>query len=84
MAYTSVTLGTGTTLQGAALANTGDVTMETNTISNTCVTAPITTTSTTTSSGIPGVPEFPIGFVLAVAFALPVALLLMKRLSPQS
>ena len=116
MAYSSVTLGTGTTLQGAALANTGDVTMETNTISNTCVTAPITTTSTTTSTtttssstvtsttsstvtsttastttatsttttGIPGVPEFPIGLVLAVAFALPVALLLKRRLAPQS
>jgi hypothetical protein len=30
------------------------------------------------------VPEFPIGLVLAVAFALPVALLLKRRLAPQS
>jgi hypothetical protein len=48
MAYSSVTLGSGTSLQGAALASTGDVTMNANTISNTCVTAPITSTITTT------------------------------------
>lgn len=47
MAYTSVTLATGASLQGAALANTGDVTMQGNHISKTCVIAPITSTSTT-------------------------------------
>lgn len=46
MAYSSVTLGTGTTLQGAALASTGEVTMDTNTISTACVTS---TTSSPTS-----------------------------------
>jgi Ice-binding-like len=50
MAYSSVTLGTTTSLQGAALANTGDVTMQSNTISNTCITATITSTSTSTTS----------------------------------
>ncbi len=50
LAYSSVTLAAGTTLQGAALANTGDVTMSSNTISNTCVTAPVTSTSTSTTS----------------------------------
>lgn len=98
MAYTSVTLATGTTLQGAALANTGDVTMDTNTISNACVTAPITTTSTTTSTTttstttntssttttIHGVPEFPFGFALMAALVLPLVLLLKRRLAPLS
>ena len=56
MAYSSVTLATGASLQGAALANTGDVTMQTNHISNSCVTAPVTSSSsstgtTTTSTG---------------------------------
>ena len=50
MAESSVTLATGASLQGAALANTGDVTMQSNTISNTCVIAPVTSTSTTTST----------------------------------
>lgn len=50
MAYSSVTLATGTSLHGAALAHTGDVTMQSNTISNKCVTAPITSTTTSTSS----------------------------------
>jgi hypothetical protein len=50
MAYSSVTLGTSTTLHGAALANTGDVTMDSNTISTACVIAPITTTSTSTTT----------------------------------
>jgi Ice-binding-like len=52
MAYSSVTLGTGATLQGAALANTGDVTMAGNTISTTCITAPIIPTTTTTTHHI--------------------------------
>jgi hypothetical protein len=46
MAGASVTLGTGTTVRGAVLASTGDVTMQGNTISTACVTAPITTTAT--------------------------------------
>ncbi|MHB8594977.1 MAG: ice-binding family protein, partial [Acidimicrobiales bacterium] len=50
MAYSSVTLAAGTTLNGAALANTGDVTMDSNTISNACVTAPVTSTSTTSTT----------------------------------
>ncbi len=50
MAYSSVTLGTSTTLHGAALANTGDVTMDSNTISNTCIIAPGASTSTSTTS----------------------------------
>ena len=50
MAYSSVTLGTSTSLQGAALANTGDVTMQSNTISNACVLAPISSTSTSTTT----------------------------------
>lgn len=50
MAYSSVTLATGASLKGAALANTGDVTMQSNTISNTCVIASVTSTSTTTTS----------------------------------
>jgi hypothetical protein len=50
LAYSSVTLGTGTSVQGAALANTGDVTLLSNTISNTCVIAPGGSTSTTTTS----------------------------------
>jgi len=50
MAYSSVTLATGTSLQGAALANTGDVTLQSNTISTACVTATISSSSSTTSS----------------------------------
>jgi hypothetical protein len=50
MAYSSVTLATGASLQGAALANTGDVTMQGNTISTACVTAPITSTTSATSA----------------------------------
>jgi hypothetical protein len=50
MAYTSITLGTGASLQGAALANTGTVTMAGNHISKTCVMAPTTSTSTTATS----------------------------------
>ncbi|MHB8566856.1 MAG: ice-binding family protein [Nitrososphaerales archaeon] len=50
LAYSSVTLATGTSLQGAAMANTGDVTMQSNTISTACITAPITSTSTSTTT----------------------------------
>jgi hypothetical protein len=50
MAYSSVTLGTGSSLQGAALANTGDVTMQSNTISTACIMASITSSSTSSST----------------------------------
>jgi hypothetical protein len=50
LAYSSVTLGTGTSVEGAALANTGDVTLLSNTISNTCVIASISSSSTSTTS----------------------------------
>jgi hypothetical protein len=50
LAYSSVTLGTSTSLQGAALANTGDVTLAGNTISNTCITSTISSSSSTTTS----------------------------------
>jgi hypothetical protein len=50
MAYSSVTLGTGASIQGAALANTGTVTMLSNHISTACVIASITSTSTTTTT----------------------------------
>lgn len=51
MAYSSITLGTSASLNGATLANTGTVTMASNHISKTCVIASITSTSTTSSSG---------------------------------
>jgi len=61
MAYSSITLGTGASIQGAALANTGTVTMDTNHISKTCVIAPITSgsgsTTTTTGTGAPVPPK---------------------------
>lgn len=50
MAYSSITLGTGASLQGAALANTGTVTMLSNHISKACVIASITSTSTSTTT----------------------------------
>jgi hypothetical protein len=50
LAYSSVTLGTGASIQGAALANTGAVTMLSNHISTACVIASITSTSTSTTS----------------------------------
>jgi ice-binding like protein len=50
LAYSSVTIGTGTTIQGAAMANTGDVTMAGNAISNICVPSTISSTSSTTTS----------------------------------
>jgi Ice-binding-like len=82
MAHTSVTLATGATLRGAALANTGDVTMESNTISNVCVTATITTTTsstnTTTTTHTSSVPEFPLGLLPVILLAIPILILLRR------
>ena len=49
MAYSSITLGSGSSLQGAALASVGDVTMNNNNIAVT----PCATQSTTTSASAP-------------------------------
>ena len=83
MAYTSVTLGTGTILNGAALASTGDVTMDGNTISvPTCATTSTTsTTSTTTSTPVP---EFPFGLFAVFAITLPVFIFLVRVRRPSS
>lgn len=51
LALTSISLTTGATIEGRALARNGAVTMDTNTISQaTCQPAPTTTTSTTTGA----------------------------------
>ena len=50
LALTSISLATGVTLQGRALAQTGGVTLDSDIINSTCsATPPVTTTSTTTT-----------------------------------
>jgi len=51
MALTSVTMTTGATLQGRALARNGAVTLDTNTITSPTCTTSTTSTSTSTTSG---------------------------------
>ena len=94
MAYSSVTLATGTTLQGAALANTGDVTLQSNTISTACVTSTIssssssssttsssssTSTTTTSTTTTSPVPQFPFGIAILMVLAIPVLLLVRGK-----
>jgi hypothetical protein len=55
LALTSITMTTGATLQGSALARNGAVTLDTNTITRaTCAAGSTTTTTTTTTSGSGG------------------------------
>ena len=53
MALTSITVTTGATLQGRALARNGAVTLDTNTITRSSCTTPTTTTTTVDSSKSP-------------------------------
>ena len=54
LALTSITMTTGATLQGSALARNGAVTLDTNTITRATCAAGTTTTTTTTTSGSGG------------------------------
>jgi hypothetical protein len=54
LALTSITMTTGATLQGSALARNGAVTLDTNTITRATCAAATTTTTTTSSSGTSG------------------------------
>ena len=69
MALTSVTLTTGATLQGRALARNGAVTLDTNTITRASCATPTSTTTTVTSSPNPPVAGQPVTLTAAVTAA---------------
>lgn len=54
LSSTSITLATGVSLNGRAMAQTGAVTLDTNTITgSSCLSAPISTSTTTATPGLP-------------------------------
>jgi hypothetical protein len=67
MALTSITLTTGATLEGRALARNGAVTLDTNTITRaSCAAATTTTTTTITSAPNPSLAGQPVTFTATV------------------
>jgi hypothetical protein len=92
LALTSISLGTGASLNGRALAQTGAVTLESNQINSACVVTVVTTVNgtitTITVTGIVSlingqivvavIPEYPWGVLLLLVLMLPVYMLLKR------
>ena len=67
LAMASITVTTGVTIDGRALARTAAVTLDTNTITRaTCVASPVLTTTTLTSSSNPITVNNPVTFTAVV------------------